>query len=71
MKNTQVVLAQRPEGAPKANDFAVVETETVPLEDGQALVKNLYISLDAGFRNWMDEDSGDEVLPAMPLGKAV
>ena len=71
MKNTQVVLAQRPEGAPKANDFAVVETETVPLDDGQALVKNLYISLDAGFRNWMDEDSGDEVLPAMPLGKAV
>jgi NADPH-dependent curcumin reductase CurA len=71
MKNTQVVLARRPNGAPQADDFAVVQTETAPLAEGQALVKNLYVSLDAGFRNWMDEGSGDEVLPAMPLNKAV
>lgn len=71
MKNIQVVLARRPKGAPLADDFAVVEAEVAPLAEGQALVKNLYVSLDAGFRNWMDEDSGDEVLPAMPLGKPV
>ena len=71
MKNTQVILAKRPKGKPQPGDFAVVESETVALSEGQALVKNLYVSLDAGFRNWMDEDSGDDVLPAMPLGQAV
>jgi NADPH-dependent curcumin reductase CurA len=71
VKNVQVTLAQRPQGKPVAADFAVVESVTPELVDGQALVKNLYVSLDAGFRNWMDEDSGDNVLPAMPLGQAV
>ncbi|MFT6286252.1 MAG: NADPH-dependent curcumin reductase CurA [Alcanivorax sp.] len=71
VKNTQVTLAKRPKGKPQPSDFAVVESETVALSEGQALVKNLYVSLDAGFRNWMDEDSGDDVLPAMPLGQAV
>jgi len=71
VKNVQVTLARRPVGKPQAADFAVVETETPALAEGQALVKNLYVSMDAGFRNWMDEDSGDNVLPAMPLGQAV
>ena len=69
--NTQVVLTRRPNGKPVPADFEVITTPLGPLKDGEARVKNLYVSLDAGFRNWMDEDSGDEVLPAMPLGKAV
>ncbi len=71
MNNVQVTLARRPDGKPVAEDFAVVESELPALAEGQALVQNLYVSLDAGFRNWMDEDSGDNVLPAMPLGQAV
>ncbi|MDH3643995.1 MAG: NADP-dependent oxidoreductase, partial [Gammaproteobacteria bacterium] len=38
---------------------------------GEFLLRNAYVSLDAGFRNWMDEDSGDEVLPAMALDAPV
>jgi NADPH-dependent curcumin reductase CurA len=71
MKNVQVLLARRPNGKPQASDFEVAERETAELATGQALVKNLYVSMDAGFRNWMDADSGDEVLPAMPLGEPV
>jgi NADPH-dependent curcumin reductase CurA len=71
MRNVQVTLSRRPNGKPLASDFEVVESETAELSDGQALVKNLYVSMDAGFRNWMDEDSGDNVLPAMPLGQPV
>lgn len=71
MNNTQVTLARRPRGKPRADDFAVVESLTSELEPGQARVRNLYISMDAGFRNWMDEGSGDAVLPAMPIGQAV
>ena len=71
MKNIQVVLAKRPQGKPQPQDFAVVESDLAPLQAGEAHVRNLFVSLDAGFRNWMDEDSGDEVLPAMTLGEPV
>lgn len=71
MKNVQVTLARRPVGNPLPEDFAVVESSIRDLAEGEALIKNLYVSLDAGFRNWMDEGSGDNVLPAMPLGQAV
>jgi NADPH-dependent curcumin reductase CurA len=71
MKNVQVALARRPRGKPLESDFEVVETDVRELGEGEALVENLYVSMDAGFRNWMDEDSGDEVLPAMPLGEPV
>jgi NADPH:quinone reductase len=71
LKNIQVTLARRPIGKPRADDFAVVQSGLLALEEGEARVKNLYISLDAGFRNWMDEDSGDEVLPAMAIGAPV
>lgn len=66
-----VVLASRPQGMPREDDFRV-ETRPVPAPGpGQILCKNLFVSLDAGFRNWMDEDSGDNVLPAMPLNEPV
>ncbi len=71
MKNRQVVLASRPNGYPQPTDFALVEAGVSALEDAQVLVKNFCISLDAGFRNWMNESAGDDVLPAMPLGQAV
>ena len=71
MKNTQVVLARRPAGLPREEDFRVEQSEVPPVGDGQLLVENLYLSLDAGFRNWMDEGAGDDILPAMPLDQPV
>lgn len=72
MKNNRcVVLAARPAGAPKPSDFRVEEREVPTLAAGQILCKNHFVSLDAGFRNWMDEGSGDAVLPAMPIGEPV
>ena len=71
MDNTQVVLARRPNGAPIAEDFEVRTQPVAPIASGEALIENHYVSLDAGFRNWMDEDAGDDVLPAMPIGAPV
>ena len=71
MENTQVLLTRRPSGAPVAEDFEVRKTLVAQIASGEALVENHYVSLDAGFRNWMDEDSGDDVLPAMELGAPV
>ena len=69
--NTQVVLAPRPQGYPQPPDFDVVNTPLLPLKDGEARVRNLVLSMDAGFRHWMDAGSGDDYLPEMPLGAAV
>lgn len=71
MTNTQVLLARRPRGRPVPEDFEVVQTPIPEPGDGEALMQNLYVSLDAGFRNWMDEGAGDEVLPAMEIGQPV
>lgn len=49
----------------------MVQTQIPEPGNGEALMQNLYVSLDAGFRNWMDEGAGDEVLPAMELGAPV
>ncbi|MGE0621537.1 MAG: NADP-dependent oxidoreductase [Pseudomonadales bacterium] len=69
--NRCIVLAARPRGVPREADFRL-ERRTLPAPaDGQILCRNLYVSLDAGFRNWMDADSGDDVLPAMPLDAPV
>ena len=66
-----VVLAARPNGMPVPSDFAVVERELRRPGDGEVLIQNLYASLDAGFRHWMDEGSTDHILPEMPIGEPV
>lgn len=72
VQNVSVVLARRPQGNPQPEDFGLV-THDLPetLGAGQLLLKNHFISLDAGFRNWMDEGAGDEVLPAMAIDAPV
>lgn len=66
-----VVLANRPQGSPTRDNFEVREVEVPDPVDGEVLIQNLYISLDAGFRNWMDEGSSDHILPEMEIGEAV
>ena len=69
--NHQVLLASRPAGPPVEENFEVVKTHLRPIAEGEVLIQNLYISLDAGFRNWMKEGSGDNILPAMEVGAPV
>lgn len=66
-----VVLARRPVGNPVEADFALLEAPLPLVGDASFLTRNNFISLDAGFRNWMNEDSGDDVLPAMALNEPV
>ena len=71
MKNVQVLLARRPVGPPVEEDFRTEESEVPLINEGEALLQNQFISLDAGFRNWMNEDAGDDVLPAMAIDAPV
>jgi hypothetical protein len=54
-KNKQVLLAARPQGAPKESDFRIVESELRDPEDGEFLVKNRFLSLDPYMRGRMSE----------------
>lgn len=69
--NTRVLLARRPAVHLVAADFEVDTQPLGSIGDGQFMIKNLYLSLDAGFRQWMNEDSGDNYLASMPLGEPV
>jgi hypothetical protein len=70
-RNLQVLLKARPSGAPKESDFACVESPMPRIGAGQFLMRNLYLSLDAGFRQWMNEGAGDGYLQAMALNEPV
>ena len=51
----EVRLASRPEGIPAAFNFTLVRTELEPLQDGEVLVRNLFMSVDPYMRGRMNE----------------
>lgn len=69
--NKSVVLKRRPAGQPVPDDFEIVTNEVPVTAPSHVLVENLAISLDAGFRHWMNEGAGDHVLPSMQIGEPV
>ncbi len=71
VRNRQVILRAHPHGQPRESDFDCVASPLRSLELGEFLLRNRYLSLDAGFRQWMNEGSGDGYLPAMQLGQPV
>ena len=44
--NQQIILASRPSGEARADNFRLVETDLPALADGQVLVRHHYLSLD-------------------------
>ncbi len=53
--NRQITLAARPVGYPKESDFKLVETPIPTPEDGQVLVKTIYLSVDPYMRGRMNQ----------------
>jgi len=66
--NHQWQLAARPEGLIKETDFNWVEAGVPELQDGQILVRNLYLSLDPTMRMWATKDT---YLPAVKIGEVM
>lgn len=53
--NRQITLAARPVGYPKESDFKLVETSIPAPEDGQVLLKTIYLSVDPYMRGRMNQ----------------
>jgi NADPH-dependent curcumin reductase len=54
-KNRQIILASRPLGEPKPENFALVEAEIPAIGAGQVLLKTRYLSLDPYMRGRMSD----------------
>lgn len=66
MQNTQIRLAARPQGLPKESDWQTTVEEIPVLEDGDVLVKILYLSLDPAMRGWMN--AARSYIPPVEIG---
>jgi NADPH-dependent curcumin reductase CurA len=55
MKNKRWVLASRPQGLPRLDNFRLEETTAAAPKEGEVLVKNLWLSLDPYMRGRMSD----------------
>ena len=76
--NRRLVLKERPTGMITERTTALVDTERPEIEEGQALVKVRYLSIDPTIRTWMDDAPGylppigiDEVIRSGGAGEVV
>lgn len=67
--NRQILLARRPTGLVSPDDFTVVDGDVPVLADGEALMRTVYLSMDATVRTWLNR--GEGYLPAVEIGEVV
>ncbi|MGL4621806.1 MAG: NADP-dependent oxidoreductase [Chroococcidiopsis sp.] len=67
--NRQWRLAKRPVGAIAESNFEWRQSPVPTLEEGQILVRNIYLSLDPTNRGWLDE--GENYLPPVAIGEVM
>jgi NADPH-dependent curcumin reductase CurA len=69
MTNTRVLLASRPVGLPKNEDWQIETVEVDQPGDGEFLAEVLYISLDPAMRGWIKE--GKSYVEPVGLGEVM
>ncbi|MFT3925800.1 MAG: NADP-dependent oxidoreductase [Myxococcales bacterium] len=66
--NRQWLLAQRPKGVPSSDDFRWHEGTVARPQEGEVLVKNLYLACEPTQLGWA---AGETYLPAVGLGEVM
>jgi len=69
MLTKQIQFASRPSGLPTLENFAFTESEVPALQDGEVLLRTLYISVDPYLRGRMRE--GKSYVPAFQIGQVI
>jgi NADPH-dependent curcumin reductase CurA len=67
--NRQIVLRSRPDGLASADNFEAIDAPMPELADGDALVRNDYLSIDPTIRTWVSD--AKSYFPPVELGEAV
>lgn len=65
----EIRLASRPSGVPSVDNFTIAETTLAPLEDGQVMVRNLFMSVDPYMRGRMNDRKS--YVPPFEIGKVL
>ncbi|MFF0148961.1 hypothetical protein ATK36_2213 [Amycolatopsis sulphurea] len=65
----QFVLARRPQGRVREDDFSLVQTEIGPVPNGGIRLETLVVSLDPAIRGWLDDRPS--YLPPVAIGAPV
>jgi NADPH-dependent curcumin reductase CurA len=68
-QNRQVLLRRRPDGLLVPDDTELVTRPAPELADGEALIRNTYVGIDAAARTWLDDQPG--YLPPVQLGDVI
>ena len=68
-RNRRIVLVQRPTGTVDDSNVRLEETDAPVPADGEALVRNRYLSIDPTIRTWMDDMPG--YLPPIGIGDVI
>ncbi len=53
--NKQLIVAKRPVGLPDASTWTLRQSDLPEIQEGQALIKVHYVSLDPAMRGWLNE----------------
>ena len=69
MQNKEIRFASRPAGLPTPENFQIVDSEMPQLNDGELLVRSLYISVDPYLRGRMRE--GRSYVPPFAIGEVI
>ena len=76
--NRQVLLKRRPNGMPVTDDFAIVEGPLLEPDDGQVLLRGIYLSLDpymrgriSGQRSYATPTKIDDVIEGRVVGQVM
>lgn len=69
MQNKEIRFASRPTGMPTVDNFQIVDTETPRPDDGEVLVRSLYLSVDPYLRGRMRE--GRSYIEPFQIGEVI
>ena len=77
LRNRRVVLASRPTGRPRPENFRYEEIEVTPVDDGMVLIEVDHLGIDAFIRTTLEEKSFHQgatvggVVPALGVGRVL
>ncbi len=69
MQNKEIIFASRPAGVPAPNNFKIEDAPVPQPNDGEVLVRTLYISVDPYLRGRMRE--GRSYIPPFEVGQVI
>jgi NADPH-dependent curcumin reductase CurA len=67
--NRQIVLRRRPNGLVQPGDTELITSPAPEPAEGEALLRNTYIGIDAAVRTWLNDQPG--YLPPVRLGEVI